>query len=377
MRKNHDPRLFDVLSEEEILAQYAPKQYQGDYVDAARAEELRKQGVHVDVVVRECRTGEQLYEAGFKVSVVRSASDRERAGGASELAVGSGEVADEVAEEVFEKWLMLSQCSLSQVLLRWWLELEPAGEAEASELKVSEHENAVDLWRRVEAEARAAVKASTDDRQRPFSFHAFREAAVASGGLVTVGSLAAWCRYRVHQDFGRAHDESDEEVEDILRFELCSVEQFFGTEGSGGAMEHGEEVLDAEEESARVAESVVHGWPAVSRKPVPAADVGRFVRAHPLEFPMGIADLYDPCVRAVTPQEWAQHLLRYHTGQFVCGLHGHRVVRAIVNAVLVLEARGKGFAVQRNVVRRMGCRMAGQSPMTPGELREMMGGRRV
>jgi len=372
MHKYYDPRLFDAMSEEEILAKYAPKQYNGDYVDAARAEELRKQGVHVDVV-RECRTGEQLYEAGFKVSVVRSASDRERTGGASELAVGSGEVADEVAEEVFEKWLMSSQCSLSQVLLRWWLELEPAGEAEASELKVSEHENAVDLWRRVEAEVRAAVKASTDERQRPFGFCAFREAAVASGGLVTVGSLAAWCRYRVDQDFGRAHDESDEEVEDILRFELCSVEQFFGTEGSGGAMEHGEEFLDAEEEAARVAETVVHGWPAVSSEPVPAADVGRFVRAHPLEFPMGIADLYDPRVRAVTPQEWAQHLLRYHTGQFVCGLRGHRVVWAIVNAVLVLEARGKGFAVQRNVMRRMGCRMVGQSPMTRGELREMMG----
>ena len=373
MHKYYDPQLFDVMSEEEILAKYAPKLHKGVYVDAARAEELREQGLHVDVLM-ECRTGEQLYEAGFKVSVVRSASDREcAAGGSSELAVGSGEVADEVAEEVFEKWLMSAQCSLSQVLLRWWLELEPAGEAEASELKVSEHENAVDLWRRIEAEVRAAVKASADERQRPFGFNAFRAAAVASGGLVTVGSLAAWCRYRVDQDFGRAHDESDEEVEDILRFELCSVEQYFGTEGSGGAMEHGEEVVDAEVEAARVAESVIHGWPAVSSEPVPAADVGRFARAHPLEFPMGIADLHDPRVRAVTPQEWAQHLLRYHTGQFVSGLRGHRVVWAIVNAVLVSEARGKGFAVQRNVMRRMGCRMAGQSPMTRGELRELMG----
>ena len=259
------------------------------------------------------------------------------------------------------------------MLLRWWLELEPAGEAEASELKVGEHENAVDLWRRIEAEARAAAKASAGERQAPSGFGAFRQAAVASGGLVTVAALAAWCLYRVDRDFGRAHDESDEELEDILRFELCSVEQFFGTEGSGGAMEHGEEVLDAEEEAARVAESVVHGWPAVSSEPVPAADVGRFPRAHPLEFPMGVADLHDSRVRPVTPQEWAQHLLRYHTGQFVSGLRGHRVVWAIVNAVLVSEARGKGFAVQRNVMRRMGWRMVGQSPMTRGELRALMG----
>ncbi len=88
---------------------------------------------------------------------------------------------------------------------------------------------------------------------------------------------------------------------------------------------------------------------------------------------MGIADLHDPRVRPATPQEWAQHLLRYHTGQFVCGLRGHRVVWAIVNAVLVSGARGKGFAVQRNVMRRMGCRMVGQSPMTRGELRTLMG----
>ena len=130
-----------------------------------------------------------------------------------------------------------------------------------------------------------------------------------------------------------------------MRFELCSVEQYFGTEGSGGAMEHGEEVVDAEVEAARVAESVIHGWPAVSSEPVPAADVGRFARAHPLEFPMGIADLHDPRVRAVTPQEWAQHLLRYHTGQFVSGLRGHRVVWAIVNALLL--SSGFGIAPTR------------------------------
>ena len=81
---------------------------------------------------------------------------------------------------------------------------------------------------------------------------------------------------------------------------------------------------------------------------------------------MGIADLFDQRPVKVTPQEWAQHLLRYHTGQFVNGLRGHRVLWCIVNAVLLSEARGKGFAVQRNVMRRMGCRVVGHDLMTRG-----------
>ena len=173
--------------------------------------------------------------------------------------------------------------------------------------------------------------------------------------------------------FGREHDVSDEEVEDTSRFELCSVEQFFASHGSGGALEEGVETGDVEAEAVRVAQSIIHGWPAVAKDPVPARDVGRFPRAHPLEFPMGIADLEDPRFKHVSPPEWAQHLFRYHTGQFVNGLRGHRVVWAITNAVLLWEARGKGYVVQRNVMRRMGCRLAGQGPMTRGELRELMG----
>ena len=74
----------------------------------------------------------------------------------------------------------------------------------------------------------------------------------------------------------------------------------------------------------------------------------------------------------MSPAVWAQHLLRYHTGQFVHGNRGHRVVWAIMNAVLLSEARGKGYAVQRNVMRRMGCRLQGHAPMARGELRELM-----
>ena len=44
----------------------------------------------------------------------------------------------------------------------------------------------------------------------------------------------------------------------------------------------------------------------------------------------------------VTAAEWMQHMIRYHTGQFVCGARGHRIVWAMVDTVLIGEASGKG-----------------------------------
>ena len=65
------------------------------------------------------------------------------------------------------------------------------------------------------------------------------------------------------------------------------------------------------------AQSVVHAWPSVDTEPTAMRDVGGFPKAFPLEFPMGLADLYDSRTVPVTAAEWVQHLLRYWTGQFV------------------------------------------------------------
>ena len=71
MHKDYDPRLFDVLSEEEVLAAYAPRRHGSDFVDIAKATELEARGESV-AVLEVCRTGAELHGAGFKVSVVRS-----------------------------------------------------------------------------------------------------------------------------------------------------------------------------------------------------------------------------------------------------------------------------------------------------------------
>ena len=87
---------------------------------------------------------------------------------------------------------------------------------------------------------------------------------------------------------------------------------------------------------------------------------------------MGISDLNDTRIIPVSPAEWVQHLIRYHTGQFAQGSRGHRVVWAMVNTVLIGEASGKGFAVHRNLLRREGFRGLGAHVLTKGRLRAML-----
>ena len=62
---------------------------------------------------------------------------------------------------------------------------------------------------------------------------------------------------------------------------------------------------------------------------------GRFVKAFPLEFPMGQGDLRQPRLRT-TPRavEAVQHLFRYCTGHLLRANRGHRVVWSLFNTAL-------------------------------------------
>ena len=73
------------------------------------------------------------------------------------------DVADAVSGEVFEKWLTSSQCLLSEVLLQWWRDAEPAAEGEVSEIKGGDHDTPVDFWRRIVEDVRQAAKPSADE----------------------------------------------------------------------------------------------------------------------------------------------------------------------------------------------------------------------
>ena len=75
---------------------------------------------------------------------------------------------------------------------------------------------------------------------------------------------------------------------------------------------------------------------------------------------MGVGDLHEERPRPVSPEEHAQHMSRLQSGHIMNGLRGHRLAWALVNGVLVSEASGKGFAVHRNVMRRLGGRVPWQ-----------------
>ena len=110
----------------------------------------------------------------------------------------------------------------------------------------------------------------------------------------------------------------------------------------------------------------MYGWPSKAAEPTGAVTAGRFVKAFPLDFPMGVGDLFEERPRQVSVDEWVQHLLRYRTGHFVGGLRGQRVVWAMV------EGRMRGFGIYRNVMRRVGLGLEGGRVLTKGRLRGIL-----
>ena len=80
-----------------------------------------------------------------------------------------------------------------------------------------------------------------------------------------------------------------------------------------------------EPEQHRVADAVhdvctdiVHPWPTIDRDPVPLYEEGRFVNAHPPDFPMGVGDLHQPRLRDdFSTADWAQHKFQHFDGRFL------------------------------------------------------------
>ena len=140
-------------------------------------------------------------------------------------------------------------------------------------------------------------------------------------------------------------------------------------------MESLPENQDAETEAMNLAQRTVApevGWPSVSHIPEKFKAPGRFGRAFPLSLPRGIADMFDARLVDVSPPAYVQHVLRHSAGMLTDGLRGHREVWALINTLLILESEHKGFAVQQNVMRRLGGRLAGHRITTKGQLQRMI-----
>jgi len=378
MHAAYDPRLFDVLSEEEVRWKYAPKAWQGELVTGERAEELKSQGK--DAQALDVRTAAELQASGFSVQLL--GMDPE---------TGGPEFQDEeVEQEVFRKWLEVREFRLGDALGRWWAEL-PLQEDEDSRdaLKTDHDDNLNDFHAQLvrqsssylrEAKERLANVGVAEESflleasMQRASLSALQMRALADGGKVTIPFLVLWCRSQKDLAEFAADDVECQDLADEVEAEMRIVSEHF-LMSARGCMEAAPESNDVEAEALHLAESLAApevGWPRVAEEPTAYKATGRFTRALPLSFPMGVADMYDIRHHAVTEAEWVQHMFRHAAGLCVQGLRGHREVWAFVNTILLQEAAGKGFAVQRNVMRRIGGRFVGRRVTTKAQLREMI-----
>ena len=151
--------------------------------------------------------------------------------------------------------------------------------------------------------------------------------------------------------------------------ELVGAANMFGDTASGAVAQGDGNAATEQDDAERCAESLAYGWPTVHDEPTAPSAPGRFAKSFPLKFPMGIADLNDERDIPVTRAEYVQHLFRL---PWTWGPHGDRLAWALVNTVLLDEARGKGFAVHRQAMRRYGNRLGGGNVLTKAKLREML-----
>ena len=190
------------------------------------------------------------------------------------------------------------------------------------------------------------------------------------GDGVPLRALVPWLREHVGEGFNVEGEADDEALLDqmLLEFEVVGDLGAGALESTGG-MEAPAGGEDPEREGFDIARGMVHGWPSVAKDPTGAKQAGRFVKAFPLKFPMGIGDLYEDRPFAVRGPEWLQHMLRL--GYVTEGQDCDRCVWAMVNTILIAEAAGKGFAVYRNVMRRRGYG-ADHEVLTKRHLRELL-----
>jgi hypothetical protein len=282
----------------------------------------------------------------------------------------------------FGKWLELREVRFGCAVGGWWSSLDVDVEGATVPLKGGDDETVADLYFAVESRLRDVARLAAEKKQvgsdSDLALGDLESCAERAGVFVAISSLSAWLRDRLPRQVWSGVLDEDVEVVECVRQELYIVAGHFLSESSRGAMDAPVETEDVEDQSLRVARELAEqpqiGWPLVGREPTMPRAPGRFSKSHPLEIPMGIADLCDGQDRllSVTPAEWVRHMLRYRTGQFAHGLRGRRVFWAMVNTLLLRKAAGEGHAVHRNMMRRQGGRIWGAESLTKGGLREML-----
>ena len=135
MHKYYDPRLFDVMSEEEMKIEFAPKERDGAVMSEADVQCL-SDAERCDRAV-DVTTAEHFIASGFDVTFVGSVEEEERSRSGS-VGMDSCGVFDQLAEgrtgaevvdaETFFLWLDSSEFRIGERFQRWWVGLPAANE---------------------------------------------------------------------------------------------------------------------------------------------------------------------------------------------------------------------------------------------------------
>ena len=205
-----------------------------------------------------------------------------------------------------------------------------------------------------------------------FACGSFEELRHAASDVLTVGALTASLVAAGALAVPGVDAEADElhDLTERVLEELVGAANMFG-DSAGGAVAQGEGNTAKEEADAEAyAQTMAYGWPTVHDEPTQPRAQGRFAKSFPLLFPMGIADLHDDRPIKVSTPEYVQHFFRL--AWTWASPSGQRFAWALVDTLLLQEARGKSFAVHRQAMRRYGNRIRGGAVLIKGKLRELL-----
>ena len=229
---------------------------------------------------------------------------------------------------VFQSWLHEGRhdCETAQAMLRFWSWGQRRG---------SDHDTEADFFDQLYAEYFEKLPVAA----RPPSEDADQELPVTH-----VAALIHIAGYSPFDTTGMAEDVVRTRLcEDILG-EVAKVQAYLAA-WKGSTLVAAPERQGVADEIEEVCTNAVRPWPAIEKTPVAMNEEGRFAKAFPLEFPMGVGDLRQPQLRGdFTATEWAQHKLRYFDGRFVASSRGHRVTWAIYDTVLLDHTRQRAHA---------------------------------
>ena len=194
-----------------------------------------------------------------------------------------------VEEDVFCRWLELSELRVGSAVARWWRDEVSAEEGAVDALKTADDETVVDLYARIKEEVGRRQEEEGGKRD----------------GVVRLSAFVEWLLARVGAGLGAEYSSMPEIVADQVLHELnvaASLQSLLGDDR--GCMEEPVQKHEEEEDAVRMAERLVYGWPGQDAEPTGVASAGRFVKAHPLDFPMGIGDLHEERLGKVSTEEW-------------------------------------------------------------------------